>query len=74
MMIFRQTQLLDLQQEPPLAYCDQCESEQYKGDTLYAWEGIKICGECVEEKFDCMTTKEKADLLGAECVEVGGEG
>ena len=63
--------LPDKQQTPPLARCDRCQGEMYQGDTLYTWDGTKICGECMEEKFNCMTTAEKAALLGSEMVQVG---
>lgn len=63
--------LPDKQQATPFAHCDRCQGEMYKGDTLYIWDGTKICGECMEEKFNCMTTAEKAALLGSEMVQVG---
>jgi hypothetical protein len=61
----------DKQQDKPLAYCSRCGAEQYREDYMYIWEGQKICGECLAGKFNCLTVKEKADLLGADCIRAG---
>lgn len=55
----------DLQCEKPVARCDRCGGEIYREDTLYAWEGTSICGLCIEDRFNALTTWEKAELLGA---------
>ena len=60
--------LRDVQQDKPVSVCSQCQGEQYREDYMYLWDGKKICVQCMEEKFDCLTIKEKADLLGAEPV------
>jgi len=57
--------LRDKQQDPPAALCDRCQSELYAGDTLYLLGGLRLCGECVEDKFLALTTPQKAELLGA---------
>ena len=71
MIIYRSQNLRDAQQDPVVAMCAICEGEQYQEDVMYLWDGKKICGQCMQEKFDCLTIKEKADLLGAECVKAG---
>jgi hypothetical protein len=40
----------------------------YREDTLYLWEGVLICEECLEDKFSALTAGEKARLLGAQAV------
>jgi len=65
-LIFR-----DVQQDKPVAVCSQCQGEQYREDYMYLWDGKKICVQCMQDMFDCLTIKEKAELLGAECVKAG---
>jgi hypothetical protein len=69
--ITRTAYLYDRQQADPVDECEACGAEMFRGDHLYLWEGQRICGECLEEKINCMTIKEKADLIGAECIEAG---
>jgi formylmethanofuran dehydrogenase subunit E len=61
----------DKQMDKPLAYCSRCGGEQYREDYMYIFEGHRICGECMGEKFDCLTVREKADLLGAASLKAG---
>lgn len=63
--------LRDKQQDEPAAHCDQCDGEMYQGDTLYTWDGLHICGECVKQHVLCLTIQEMAELFGAEPVKVG---
>ena len=52
-----------------------CGHEVYDGECLYEWEdGRSLCPECVEGKFDGLSTAEKAALLGCEGAEVGFPG
>lgn len=60
--------LRDLQRDMPAARCAQCQGEVYREDTLYLWEGVLICEECLEDKFSALTAGEKARLLGAQAV------
>jgi len=60
--------LRDVQQDPVVAKCATCDSEQYSEDYMYLWDGKKICVQCMQDMFDCLTIKEKAELLGAEPV------
>lgn len=62
--------LRDKQCDVPAAYCGLCKGELYREDMLYAWEGRYICGICIEDKFNAMSTREKAELLGAYPVRV----
>lgn len=55
----------DLQWDAPAARCARCGGEAYREDTLYLWEGVLICEECLEDKWSALTTGEKAELLGA---------
>jgi len=57
--------LCDRQCDTPAAHCDRCEGEVYREETMYAWEGAHICCVCMEDSFNTMTTREKAELLGA---------
>ncbi len=57
--------LRDKQCDEPAAYCCLCGGEVYREDTLYVWEGRHICSACMEDKFNALTTREKAELLGA---------
>lgn len=70
-MIISSPILRDKQCDPVVAHCDICGAEQYREDYMYIFEWHRICGECMAEKFDCLTTREKADLLGANCVKAG---
>ena len=55
----------DIQCDAPVAHCDRCEGEVYRTDIMYTWEGAHICSECMEGRLNAMTTREKAELLGA---------
>ena len=55
----------DKQCDEPVALCGLCGGETYREDVLYIWEGKYICTLCMEEKFDALTSGEKAQLLGA---------
>lgn len=57
--------LRDKQQDLPSAFCDRCHCEQYAEDTLYLLGGLRLCGECIENRIFAMTTPQKAELLGA---------
>lgn len=60
----------DLQRDMPAARCALCQGEAYWEDTLYLWEGVPICEECLEDKWRALTTEEKAELFGARPVAV----
>ena len=48
-----------------------CGHEVYDGERMYEWEDAGlICPECMDGKFDELTTAEKAALLGCESTEV----
>ncbi len=55
----------DKQSDMPAARCIGCAGELYRGDTAYTWEGGLICAMCAEDKFNALTLREKAALLGA---------
>ncbi|NCB51942.1 MAG: hypothetical protein EOM54_08700 [Clostridia bacterium] len=57
--------LRDKQCDQPVAYCGLCRGEVYWEDILYTWEGKHICTACMEDRLSAMTTREKAELLGA---------
>jgi len=64
--------LRDVQQDPPSGYCEKCRGEIYQGETLYHWDGKRICPDC----FDSAVTlwlhtdpKGLAYALGAEVEE-----
>ncbi len=57
--------LRDRQREAPAAHCGCCGGEAYRGDVLYTWEGALLCPACLEEHWSALTTREKAELLGA---------
>lgn len=40
--------LRDTQQDIPACYCERCGGEVYYGETLYIWEGKRICSDCFE--------------------------
>jgi len=63
--------LPDRQCDPVVAHCDRCGAEQYREDTLYTWEGTRICGECIKARVDAMTIQEIAALFGSEPVRAG---
>lgn len=54
--------LRDIQQDPPVAYCDKCEGEIYEYDECYQTSGGIFCLRCVSP-FDRGTY---ASIQGAE--------
>ena len=57
--------LRDSQRDRPAARCGRCRGEVYRGEPMYAFEGRYLCSDCLEALFTCLTTREKAALLGA---------
>jgi len=48
-----------------------CGHEVYDGESIYEWEdGRSLCPECLDGKFDELSTAERAALLGCESTEV----
>ena len=33
----------------PIAYCDSCKQEVYRGERMYRFEGDKLCPECFRD-------------------------
>ena len=48
-----------------------CGHEVYEGESAFEWEdGRLLCPECIESKFNEMSTEDKAALLGCERVAI----
>lgn len=40
--------LRDAQQDMPACYCKRCKGEVYSGETVFTWQGKKICSDCIK--------------------------
>ena len=48
-----------------------CSHEVYDGECMYEWEDLHtLCPDCVECRFNELSTEEKASLLGCEIIEI----
>ena len=55
--------------EPPEPRCvvAACGHDVYDGEYFYVWsDGETMCPDCLEDRFDALTTLEKASLCGCE--------
>lgn len=48
----------------PIAYCDKCGMEMYRGDVVFEWDTDRICPECLLEVVQGLTLAEKAEMTG----------
>jgi hypothetical protein len=49
--------------EPECVTAD-CGHEVYDGEDIYSFERETLCPDCMEERFNELSTREKAELLG----------
>ena len=38
--------LRDVQEDAPVCCCQQCGGAVYSGETMFVWEGKKVCSDC----------------------------
>ena len=69
--------LRDSQEDRPLCRCQKCGGEVYAGETLFEWEGKKVCVDCFRYAMgvwlkDC--PEQVADALGFDRGPAAGNG
>ena len=58
-----QDNMLDTDEEQPLFFCDECNGDIYKGDSIYRIDGDKICYDCLHDYFNwCKEDAEQEDF------------
>lgn len=65
--------LRDVQQDPPRGHCEKCRGEIYEGETVYVWDGKRICPDCLENevmRWLRVDPKGLAYALGADVEEI----
>ena len=63
----------DGQECVPAGVCMRCAGEIYPGETVFAWEGRRVCVDCFRAKVSALlkeAPKEVAQMLGVETREV----
>lgn len=62
--------LRDSQQTAPVCHCPKCQSEQYREDKLYEWDGQMVCLSCFRNGIEFWldhAPEQVADALRLDC-------
>lgn len=59
--------LRDPQDEAPAAFCEKCLGEVYREESMFDWNGIRLCADCFKDKVRAwleLSPEQVANALG----------